>query len=96
MSTFIRNRPPRKPIARVLIPPPFEQPQTGGEPLTANSVIAGLPNDANTPQEIVNAINDALNQLTQIDQNKNGRADTSDDNQNAPDYVSLFTTGLLQ
>jgi hypothetical protein len=67
---------------------------SGSATLEANSTIAGLNPAYNTLAKLVSAI-EALQVFKALnDTNDNTIVDTTDDNQNAADYVSLFEAGL--
>jgi hypothetical protein len=68
----------------------------GGGSVTPTTPIAGLPPDLDTLAEMVALLQLLLARVNAIDANNNGIADTTDDIQNhAPDYVTIFNTGLL-
>lgn len=75
--------------------PAWTQVGSASATVDANSTIAGNPAALNTPAKLAAAIQALQNFQTANDSNANLIVDTSDDNQNAPDYVSQFNVGLL-
>jgi carbon monoxide dehydrogenase subunit G len=67
----------------------------GAGTLDANSAISGLPSAYDTMTKITTLLEELRVSEAFNDVNYNNIPDTSDDNQNAPDYVSQFSTGLL-
>lgn len=69
---------------------PYVPPAAGQSPVTN----IGLGGGSGNP--VLDADVQALkNRINSMDANANGIADTTDKDENAPNYVQLFTTGLL-
>lgn len=75
--------------------PAWTQVGSASATVDANSTIAGNPPALDTLAKIVAALQALQAFQAANDSNANLIVDTSDDNQNAPDYVSQFNVGLL-